>query len=138
MMLVSICSGAIMSDMGTFRIDIEIENPARRGVLRSVDQLLVDTGSELTWVPAPLLEGMGIARERQKAFRQATGAVVKRWIGMALIHAAGTFTADEVVFGEPSDLKILGSRTLEGLNVTIDPVQKRLIDAGPMPAAAAA
>jgi predicted aspartyl protease len=138
MMLVSRRTGAIMPDMGTFRIDIELENPAKRGVLRSVDQLLVDTGSELTWVPAPVLEAMGVAREREKAFRQATGKVVKRWVGMALIHAAGTYTSDEVVFGEPADLKILGSRTLEGLNVTIDPVQKRLIDAGPMPAAAAA
>jgi hypothetical protein len=33
---------------------------------------------------------------------------------------------------------LLGSRSLEGLNLTIDPVNKRLIDAGPAPAAAAA
>ena len=127
-----------MSDMGTFRIDIELENPASRGVLRSVNQLVVDTGSELTWVPAPVLEALGIAREREKAFRQATGAIVTRWVGAAVIPAADTFTHDEIVFGEPGDLRILGSRTREGLNVTIDPVLKRLVDAGPMPAPAAA
>jgi len=43
-----------------------------------------------------------------------------------------------VVFGEPGDLVLLGSRTLEGLNYRIDVVTKRLVDAGPAPAAAAA
>ena len=42
------------------------------------------------------------------------------------------------VFGEPGDLTLLGSRTLEGLNVRIDPRAKRLVDAGPAPAATAA
>ena len=45
---------------------------------------------------------------------------------------------DDVVFGEPADTVILGSRTLEGLNFQIDPVAKRLVDAGPILAAAAA
>jgi len=126
-----------MDDMGTFRIDIELENPAVRGARRRVTQLLVDTGSELTWVPADDLVALGVARERIKRFRQASGAVVERATGTVWVHTGATFTPDEVVFGEPGDLRILGSRTLEGLNVTIDPVSKRLVDAGPAPAAAA-
>ena len=43
-----------------------------------------------------------------------------------------------VVFGQPGDLVLLGSRTLEGLNFRVEPVTKRLVDAGPAPAAAAA
>lgn len=35
-------------EMGTFRVDIEIENPALAGVKRPVRDLLVDTGAELT------------------------------------------------------------------------------------------
>ena len=54
------------------------------------------------------------------------------------LYLAGIWTNDEVVFGEPGDLVILGSRSLEGLNLRIDPVRKQLIDAGPAPAAAAA
>jgi predicted aspartyl protease len=127
-----------MSDMGTFRIDIEIEAPVSPGTRRRIQSLLVDTGSELTWVPAQELEALGVERERTKQFRQATGAVVERATGTVWIHLAGTYTPDEVVFGEPGDLRILGARTLEGLNVTIDPVSKRLVDAGPAPAAAAA
>ena len=36
------------------------------------------------------------------------------------------FTIDEMVFGEPRDLVLLGARSLEGLNLRIDPVAKAL------------
>jgi predicted aspartyl protease len=123
--------------MGTFRTDIELENPERPGERRHVAALLVDTGSELSWIPAPILEGMGVARVKRLRFRQATGAIVERWTGEARVHAAGTRTVDEIVFAEPGDLSLLGARTLEGLNVVVDPVNRRLVDAGAMPAAAA-
>ena len=130
--------GVSMTDsMGTFRIDIELENPGHRGPRRHVPGLLVDTGSELSWVPGPILESLLIERVKTKRFRQASGAVVERWTGEVRVHAAGTVTPDEVVFGEPDDLAILGSRTLEGLNLMVDPVGKRLVDSGPAPAAAA-
>jgi predicted aspartyl protease len=124
--------------MGTFRISIEIENPAMEGRREALDGLLVDTGSELSWVPSHRLEALGVRRQRSMLFRQATGQVIERSVGFAIIHVGGISTADDVVFGEPSDLSLLGSRTLEGLNVTIDPVSKRLVDAGPAPAATAA
>ena len=123
--------------MGTFRTDIELENPASPGERRLVQSLLVDTGSELTWVPAPLLDSLGIARVKQLRFRQATGQIVVRWTGDARVFAAGTRTLDDIVFGEPGDQSLLGARTLEGLNVVVDPVSRRLVDAGAMPAAAA-
>lgn len=125
-------------DMGTFRTEIAIENPERPGDRQRVEALLVDTGSELTWVPAPVLESLGIARVKRLRFRQATGQVVERWVGGARIFAAGTLSLDDVVFAEPGDLALLGARTLEGLNVVVDPVSRRLVDAGAMPAAAAA
>ena len=127
-----------MSDMGTFRIGIYLENLATPGVRLQLTGLLVDTGSELSWVPATALESLGVVRDKLVRFRQATGAVVERWTGPARIHAAGTFTTDDVVFAEPGDLHLLGARTLEGLNVRIDPVTKQLVDAGPAPAASAA
>jgi predicted aspartyl protease len=128
----------VADDMGTFRVDIEIENTARPGERAGVHAVLVDTGSELTWVPGTVLESMGIQRIKQLRFRQATGAIVVRWTGAATIYAAGTQTADEIVFGEPGDLSLLGSRTLEGLNVVVDPIRRQLVVAGAMPAACAA
>ena len=125
-------------EMRSFRVDIEIENLARPGQRREVKSVLVDTGAELSWIPASVLEALGIPRYRKARFRQASGTILERWIGAAFVHVAGNRTADDVVFGEPEDLVLLGSRTLEGLNFRIDSITKQLVDAGPAPAAATA
>ena len=122
--------------MGTFRIDIELENPARPGKKRALTPVLVDTGAELSWFPADVLDSLGIERYSRLRFRQANGTVLERWIGPAFVHVEGKRTTDDVAFGEPGDLVVLGARSLEGLNLRVDPVSKRLVDAGPMPAAA--
>lgn len=124
-------------EMGTFRTDVEIENPAHRGVRSAFSAVLVATGVELSCFPANVLEAMGIQRIKRWHFRQADGAVLERWTGAALVYAGGTWTNDEVVFGEPGDLTLLGARSLEGLNLRVDPVSKTLVDAGPVPAALA-
>jgi predicted aspartyl protease len=128
----------IMDDMGTFRLDVAIENAARPGVQATVSSMLVDTGAELSVVPASTLESLGIERWKELRFRQADGTVFSRWVGSALLYAVGRMTADDVVFGEPGDRVLVGARSLGGLNLRIDPVTKRLVDAGPMPLAALA
>ena len=127
-----------MSDLGTFRTDVELENPAQSGERRLVSNVLVGTGSELSWIPAPVLESLGIKRFKLWRFRQADGTALERWAGAAILYAGGTLTLDEVVFGEPGDMILLGARTLEGLNLLVDPHRKVLVDAGPAPAAVAA
>ena len=128
----------LSGDMGTFRVDVEVENPASPGVRKVVRQALVDTGAELSWFPAAALEALGITRWKTWRFRRADGTVLTRWTGGAALYVGGTATMDEVVFAEPGDLILLGSRSLEGLNLRVDPVRKQLVDAGPAPAAAAA
>lgn len=125
------------NDMSSFRVDMEIENPARPGERRTLRSVLVDTGAELSWVPADVLESLSIERNNLWRFRQADGTILERWTGSVLVYVAGKRAADEVVFGEPSDLMLLGSRTLEGLNFRVEPVTKQLVDAGPAPAAVA-
>jgi predicted aspartyl protease len=99
---------------------------------------LVDTGAELSWVPAEVLDSLGVERNNRWRFRQADGTVLERWTGSVVIHLAGKRAADEVVFGEPGDMTLLGAHTLGGFNLRVEPVTKRLVDAGPAPAAAAA
>ena len=122
-------------DIGPFRVDVEIENPARPGERRTLKSVLVDTGAELSWVPAEALESLGIERYDTRHFRQADGTILERWAGGAFIYVAGKRTNDDVVFGEPGDLVLLGAHTLEGLNFRIDQVTRQLVDAGPAPAA---
>lgn len=125
----------MIDDMGAFRIDVEIENPAMPGRRESLHNVLVDTGAELSWFPAARLESLGIERRKVWHFRQADGTVLSRWTGAAFIYAGGTSATDDVVFGEPNDVVLLGARSLEGLNLRMDPVAKRLVDLGPAPAA---
>ena len=49
-------------EMGTFRVDVEIENPERPGERRMLKSVLVDTGAELSWVPAEVLDSLRVDR----------------------------------------------------------------------------
>lgn len=124
--------------MGTFRTEVELENPSAPGERRLVKAALVDTGAALSWFPANILQSLSAKRLKVWHFRQADGTVLARWTAAVIVHAGGTSTFDEVVMGEPDDLVLLGARSLEGLNLRVDPVSMRLIDAGPAPAAVAA
>jgi predicted aspartyl protease len=122
--------------VGTFHTGCRIAQVADRRKSVVVPKLLVDTGSEYTWIPAALLESIGIKREKKDLkFVMANGQQITRSVGFAIVHVADTFTVDEVVFAEPGDLALLGARSLEGLMLTVDPRRKRLVASGPLPAA---
>lgn len=124
-----------MSDTGTVRVDIEIENPVNPGARRVVSNGLVGTGAALTWLPEDVLESLGIERYTQWHFRRPNGTRFERWVGSAFVYVNGRRTADDVVFGEPGDPVLLGTRSLRGFNLRVEPASKRLVDAGPAPAA---
>ena len=124
-----------MSDMGVLHTTVLIENPLRRGDLRALPDTLVDTGAELTFAPRAVLEDLGIQVEKRETFQMADGRAITREVGYAIVHAAGARTNDEVVFAEPGDLILLGARSLEGMNLRIDPRNKQLVAAGPIVAA---
>jgi predicted aspartyl protease len=127
-----------MSDMGIFRTTIAIENPAVRGTMREIIDVMVDTGSEYTWVPRGVLESLGLTPERTARFQTADGRVLERQIAFANVFAGGTSAPDIVVFAEEGDMTLLGTRALEGLNLRVDVVAKALVPAGPVPVAIAA
>jgi predicted aspartyl protease len=125
--------------MGTFHTGCRVENHVQRSRSVEIPRLLVDTGSEYTWVPEAKLEKIGVTREKKDIqFVMANGTVVTRSVGFAILRVGTSFTIDEVVFAEPGDLALLGARSLEGLNLTVDSARKKLVAAGPLPAAQAA
>lgn len=110
-----------------FRVNVVARNP--RDEVRATPAIgaLVDTGSELTWLPAEGLVQAGIAPRRPRTFRTATGQTVTRDVGYAILAAEGYETTDEVVFATPGDMILLGVRTLEGFGVTVDNVGHRFV-----------
>ena len=127
-----------MPEMGILKLTMAIESHTRRGEIREVPDTMVDTGSEITWVPRALLEELGVRSERVDKFVTADGRIIAREIGYAIVHAGGFASSDDVAFAEPGDMVLLGARTLEGMNVRVDLKQQRLVAAGPMPAATSA
>lgn len=123
--------------MSIFYVSASLTNPADRQRFAEVSGLLVDTGSECTWVDGSLLETLGVPREpRPKRFVMADGRTATRDVGYAIVRVGTAVTIDEVVFAQAGELHLLGARTLEGLRLRVDPIRKVLVPAGPAPAAA--
>jgi predicted aspartyl protease len=122
--------------MGTFYTRCKVENIVDRKKSAIIPKLLVDTGSDYTWIPATALAKLDIAREKKDVpFVMANGQQITRSVGFAIIRLDKVFTVDEVVFAEKGDLPILGARTLEGLNLSVDSKRKKLVASGPYLAA---
>jgi predicted aspartyl protease len=123
--------------MGIFYTTCSVESVADRARFATVASMLVDTGSEYTWIPAKTLESLGITREKKDiTFQMANGQRITRSVGFAVIRSGEFFTVDEVVFADEGDLAFLGARSLEGFNARVDSQQKKLVAAGPVPVAA--
>jgi predicted aspartyl protease len=125
--------------VGTFYVSGVIANHIKRTKTARVARLLVDTGSDYTWIPERILRAVAVAAEkRDLVFTMANGQTITRSVGFAIIRVNGHFTTDEVVFARPGDLAILGARTLEGHNLRVDAKTKKLVAGGPLLAGFAA
>jgi len=122
--------------MGTFYVGCKLENHLDRAQAVTIPRALVDTGREYTCIPSKTLEKVGVSCEKKDLlFTMANGQTITRSVGFAILRVDKHFTVDEVVFGEPGDMTLLGARTLEGLSLVVDPRKKKLVAAGPLPAA---
>lgn len=113
--------------MSTFLINVIAVNPQQEERSTLPMEAIVDSGAEISWFPANELRGAGILPRREGKLATATGQVITRPIGYAILRVDGYETIDEVVFGEPSDAVLLGVRSLEGFGVTVDFIGHRLI-----------
>ena len=118
--------------MGVFYVDCTVENMASPDKSALIEQLIVDTGSEFTWIPKDSLSEVGVdVRKRDVQFVMANGEIITRDIGYAILRVNGFETVDEIVFAQAGDLNLLGAHTLEGFGAAVDARGKRLVAAGP-------
>ncbi|MBM3878470.1 MAG: hypothetical protein FJ387_01955 [Verrucomicrobia bacterium] len=113
--------------MSLFRVSIVARNPKDEGLKTPPVEVLVDTGSELTWLPKDFLASIKVNPVRKRNFTTATKQLVTRETGYAILSAEGFETVDEVVFAEPGDMALLGVRTMEGFGVIVDNVGHRFV-----------
>src|SRR5437762_5436395 len=122
--------------MGTFYTKCRVENQVDRKKSAEVPKMLVDTGAEFTWINAGTLKKISVKREKKDyTFVMANSQQITRAVGFAIIRVGDALTTDEVIFGEPGVLQILGARSLEGMNLRVDAGSKKLIAGGPILAA---
>lgn len=113
--------------MSQFKVSVIARNTKEESLIGPPTEVLVDTGSELTWLPKDLLIGINITPMRKRSFTTATKQIVTREIGYAILSAEGFETVDEVVFAESSDMALFGVRTLEGFGVMVDDIAHRFV-----------
>ena len=118
--------------MGVFYVDCTVENMAAPKKSAVIERLIVDTGSEFTWIPSEVLSTVGVdVRKRDVEFVMANGEIISRDIGYAILRVNEFETVDEIVFAQGGDLNLLGAHTLEGFGAVVDARAKRLVAAGP-------
>ena len=68
--------------MGVFAVDIQIAKPTSRPLFTEVRRVLVDTGSEATWIAAEALQKCRVAvPKKDQPFVMANGQHVTRHVG---------------------------------------------------------
>ena len=110
--------------MGTFSVALTVQGPT--GESASVDAL-VDTGSTYTVLPSSLLGRLGVTPTDRTAFRLADERVVEYDVGELTARLDGRERTVLVVFGSDDAAPLLGAVTLELFNMSVDPVEQRLV-----------
>ena len=107
-----------------FRIPLRISNPAG-GEEREI-MVMPDTGSFYTHLPESLLRDIGLTPTEVQRFELADGSVVERGIAEARAAINGRSVTTIVAFSADDVEPLLGAYTLEGLGLTVDPVNETL------------
>jgi len=113
--------------MSVFKVNLTAINPKEEHRCTPPVEVLVDTGSELSWLPKQLLLDAGITPRGKKRFSLANNQITEREFGYAILSSEGYTTNDEIVFAETCDMSLLGVRTIEGFSVMVDNIGHRFV-----------
>lgn len=111
--------------MGTFTHPIRVA-PLDGTGSETIDAM-VDTGATYTWIPAPILERLGIEPTGRRRLQMANGEIIERGMCQVLITADNETVATMCIFGNHGSRPLLGAVTLEELGMAPDPVRQRLV-----------
>ena len=78
-------------------------------------------------MPGPVLERLGVRRQRKVRLNLANGQVVEWDLGEVVAEIGGVSATILCVFGEPETMPLIGAHTLEGFLLTVDPVEQCLV-----------
>ncbi len=113
--------------MGVFNWPVRLDSMDGE---RSLEiEAMVDTGAGYTIVPARLLRELGVTPIDTIRLVLADGRQVEYDLGRATATIDGRSIPTLVIFGEDDTGTRLGTYTLDGLRLTVDPANRALVPA---------
>lgn len=109
--------------MGEFTYPMTIIGPSGQVTLDA----LVERGATFNWIPTHVLSRLGIEPVRRERFSLADGREIEYEMGFATARIDGKDAPTLCVFGDMDSQPLIGSFTLEGLLLMVDPVGKQLL-----------
>lgn len=111
--------------MGLTHISVRVGNPADGPPPEDV-RCLVDSGAVYSLIPGEVLARLAIRPHSIREFILANGDVIRRQLAAATFEYEGRRGDSLVIVGEPGDDPLLGSTTLEGFGLVLDPFRREL------------
>ena len=111
--------------MGVFSVSVGIGDPTGKRY-RDIE-LVVDSGSSYTSLPASMLREVGVQPHKRQRFVMADGRRVESEIGRTWVRINGEQEMTIVVFAEEDTPPLLGAITLQEFGLGIDPVNHKLV-----------
>ena len=111
--------------MGLTYVKVRVGNPANGHRAEDVD-CLVDSGAVYSLIPGRTLRKLGIKPHSTREFVLADGEVIRRRLATATCEYQGKRGDSMVIVGEVGDDSLLGSTTLAGFGLVLDPFRREL------------
>lgn len=111
--------------MGYVKVRVKVRNIYSPSLELDVE-LLTDAGAVYTVLRREKLERLKIKPRERRRFKTTDGRIIEREVGIAEVEISGRSTHSIIVFGEESDMEVLGVTTLEELELQVDPVTGEL------------
>jgi|SRR5437016_5046912 len=108
--------------MGATYLTVKFCRTDKPEICKTVRKVLVDTGSEISAIPADVAKELGIDFPRRERFELGDGKIKTGPVGSAVLKFGGQSVTDDVAPGPAT----LGVTALEKLGLTVDPKTKTL------------
>lgn len=114
------------TDLGHIYADITVR-PMARSAKSWKGRALVDTGATDTFLPASVLQKLGIKPSATRTYELADGVEHELPIGFGVVEVLGQAAGGTLVFAGEKEEPLLGVTVLESAGFWIDPEGERLI-----------
>lgn len=112
--------------MGIFKVSMEVGDPQGRNFQEV--ELLVDTGSTYTALPAELLRSLNVPVQESAQAELANGTVEAVDVGETRVRLQGKSFTTPVIFAAEGEPSLLGAVSLEQARLAVDPARGRLVE----------